>query len=97
MVRYDGLLANRVRTTHLQTAYTLLKQTIKKVFPLKFAFLCKKDLRFDPLACIVCHQQMKLQSQQTGFNFLQLKTHHKSLALIKAIRLPLGEVRLWAT
>ena len=83
MIRYYGFLANRVRKKLLPAVYELIGQ--KEPYTTKaptYAELIKKNFGFDPLACILCGQQLIF----TGVNFgksnaSNLITFHSELAL----------------
>ena len=73
MIRYYGLLANRVRTRVLPMVHTLLKQSIKKVFSLKFAYLSQKTLGFNPLRCLLCQQPLVMIKREVGNPLTELR------------------------
>lgn len=87
MIRYYGILANRVRGKLLPIVYELLDQTIKKPLFLGWATLKKHSFGIDPLVCILCQSKMKATSIAPGLKLDQLKKYHYELATRKAINM----------
>lgn len=85
MIRYYGLLANRVRGKLLPVAYALLGQTIgKPSVPSTFAQLMQKNFKFDPLTCILCGHKLILAGVRFGITKIgALLEIHAPLALTK--------------
>ena len=89
MIRYFGVLANRVRGRLLPIIYQLLGQQrlCKKVAQqLSFASLMISSFGVNPLSCILCGGNLVLELVSHGkSNVSQLLDHHRELALLKKI------------
>jgi len=85
MIRYYGLLANRVRGQLLPLVYKLIKQTQRITYPLRWAKLSLRELGFDPLRCLLCQTPLKIALIWVGKSTAQLHKHHQALALMKPI------------
>jgi len=85
MIRYYGLLANRVRNKLLPIAYNLLNQKIDQATPPPtYAELIQKNFHFDPLTCILCGQKLILIALHVGRTSVNaLLEIHRPLALMK--------------
>jgi len=86
MIRYYGFLANRVRGKLLPKVYVLLGQEPQqpKTFPC-YAELIQKNFGFNPLACILCGNQLILSGIYFGKPTCELLKFHRELALMKKI------------
>ena len=85
MIRYYGLLANRVRSKLLPTLYRLLGQNSKGqiTFP-SFVSLIISNFRYDPMKCPKCKCQMLLSySVYSCTNTYNLLLNHSQLAANK--------------
>lgn len=87
MIRYYGVLANRVRGRLLPIIYQLLgqQQLCKEVAQqLSFASLMLGSFGINPLSCILCGGNLVLELVSHGkTNVSQLLAHHRELALLK--------------
>src|ERR1700733_11159421 len=86
MIRYYGILANRVRGTLLPVVYQHLNQAIKPTPFIGWAGFLKNSFGVDPLACILCHSKMIFTGLVIGMGLNKLKLHHKELATRKPVR-----------
>jgi hypothetical protein len=79
MIRYYGILANRVRSKLLPAFYKLLGQSEKGQIPLPtFASLLLDNFRHDPFKCIKCGSQMMLSySMYRATNIATLLINHR--------------------
>ena len=95
LIRYFGILANRVRGKLLPIVYRLLGQTEKKevnenkrriVTTVTHATLMIKSFGVDPLTCILCGAQLIFSSIQPGLTKVSglIDAHHR-LALLHKI------------
>jgi len=95
LIRYFGILANRVRGKLLPIVYRLLGQTEKKevsenkkriVTTITHATLMIKSFGVDPLTCILCGAQLIFSSIQSGLTKVSdlIDAHHR-LALLQRI------------
>jgi hypothetical protein len=87
MIRYYGFLAHRVRGTLLPIVHQLLgeKEPVNPPVP-TFAELIMKNFGFNPLACILCGQQLILSLIHFGkTSTLDLLNSHRELALLKKV------------
>jgi Putative transposase len=80
LIRYYGILANRVRRTLLPIVYELLNQTIKSPKFIGWAGLLKISFGIDPLKCIICKSTMLFSGITLGLNFQELKANHEKFA-----------------
>jgi hypothetical protein len=85
MIRYYGILANRVRGALLPIVYSLLEQVVKPAPFIGWAALLKNSFGLNPLKCILCNSDMVFVGLSTGISFHQLKLHHEKLATAKPI------------
>lgn len=85
LIRYYGVLANRVKGELLPKVYALLKQKVKNIFKPRWAQLFKNENGIDPLQCILCKARLSLAVIWVGKSSKQLLHHHKELALAKPI------------
>jgi len=84
LIRYYGFLANRIRSEKLPRVYTALNQPQPAPsLPVRFNYLLKKEMGFDPLECILCKSRLKLAVIWVGKNHDQIKKQHKNLALMR--------------
>ena len=87
LIRYYGFLANRNRSKQLPIIYASINQEPKESFPLRFNYLLKKELGFDPLICLLCNSKLQFLFIHVGYNHQIIKTQHKNLALMKPCQL----------
>ena len=87
MIRYYGVLANRVRGKFLPILYKLLNQktvpqnAIKKI---TFASLMKSNFNIDPFTCILCGKKLVLDLVVYGKSAVHELLHiHRDLALLE--------------
>lgn len=85
LIRYYGVLANRVKGKLLPKVYELLNQKVKKVFKPRWAQLFNNENGIDPLQCILCKARLNLAFIWVGKSSKQLLSYHKELALAKPI------------
>ncbi len=89
MIRYYGVLANRVRGKILPIIYSLLGQQKQSEKPKKttgFAILMEKDFGVSPFICILCGKNLVLELINYGKSSLsELLAVHRELALMKKI------------
>lgn len=85
MIRYYGLLANRVRGKLLPIVYSLLEQTVKQQKFIGWAGLMKNSFAYNPLKCILCKADMLCTGMKFGLSSIQLMEHHEKLAKKKII------------
>jgi hypothetical protein len=87
LIRYYGLLANRVRGTLLPLVYGLLKQTSKVPKFIGWAGLLKNAFGIEPLKCILCKSALLFSSLTVGIHFRELKVdaNHEKLATGKKV------------
>lgn len=85
LIRYYGILANRVRGQLLPIVHTLLEQIVPKVFKLSWGSLYNKTFGFHPLDCILCGTRLRLTAISVGLSIVQLRSQHKNLATMKPI------------
>jgi hypothetical protein len=85
MIRYYGFLAHRVRGKLLPQVYQVLGQRPDNaVAPPTFAQLIQKNFNFNPLACILCGQQLVLSAIHFGISSIHtLLNFHRQLALLQ--------------
>lgn len=88
LIRYYGMLANRVRKKFLTLVYGLFEQTpnLKKLFFWRHNLI--KEFNYDPLKCIVCGSLMVFYNANKGLSHRQIMQHHKKLALRQIVPLP---------
>ena len=87
LIRYYGILANRMRGKLLPIVYSLLNQINKISKFLGWATLLKNAFGKNPLKCILCHSAMLFSSITLGLNLskLTLAFNHEKLATGKPI------------
>ena len=90
LIRYYGVLANRVKGKLLPKVYELLNQKVKKVFKPRWAQLFNNENGIDPLQCILCKARLSLAVIWVGKSSKQLLSFHKELALAKPIYIQHG-------
>lgn len=84
MIRYYGLLANRLRGVLLPIVYQLLNQLPKVGKPDSFDQLMFKNFGVNPLKCIICGADLMLSGVCFGkTSITQLLSYHRQLALLK--------------
>ena len=86
MIRYYGILANRVRGTLLPIVYDLLNQTPQPAPFIGWAGLYKNAFGTDPLECILCKSPMRFVSMTFAKKAHEIKNLHKELATRQIIR-----------
>ena len=86
MIRYYGILANRVRGSLLPIVYKLLNQIVKPTHFIGWAGLLKSSFGINPLICILCQSKMIFSRLVIGMGLKNLKLFHKELATRKIIR-----------
>jgi len=86
VIRYYGILANRVRGTLLPIVYDLLDQIPKPPPFIGWAGLLKNAYGTDPLKCILCDSPMAFIGMNTGKKAHEIKNHHEELATRQIIR-----------
>jgi hypothetical protein len=85
LIRYYGILANRVRGELLPIVYALLEQVVPEIFKLSWGALYNKTFGFHPLDCILCGTRLRLANIAVGLSIEQLRSQHKNLATMKPI------------
>lgn len=85
MIRYYGVLANRVRGALLPKVRELLGQPDVVTQTLRYPQLLKASFGLDPLACILCQSPMMLIGITVGKSLGTLYQYHEQLALMKLI------------
>jgi hypothetical protein len=85
LIRYYGILANRVRGKLLDLVYDLLEQLHPEIFTPRWNTLLKNDFGFDPLECILCKSRLRLTELSVGLSLQQLRGQHKNLANMKPV------------
>lgn len=85
LIRYFGILANRVRGTLLPIAYQLLNQITNATKYLGFKTLMINSFGIDPKECILCGATLRFAHCHIGLNTQQLKNYHDELATRKPI------------
>jgi len=83
LIRYYGFLANRNRKTKMPIVYAALNQQPTNSLPIRFNYLLKKEMGFDPLQCILCKSKLQLAFIWVGKNHAEIKKKHKNLALMR--------------
>jgi Putative transposase/Transposase zinc-binding domain len=84
MIRYYGLLANRLRGKLLPIVYRLLNQQLETIRPPSFAELMLKNFSVDPLRCILCGASLVLSGISFGkTSATKLLPYHRQLALLQ--------------
>ncbi len=85
MIRYYGLLANRVRGKLLPIVYALLGQKVNDApSPPTYVQLIQKNFKFNPLLCILCGHQLIFSAIRFGITKINaLLAIHAPLALMK--------------
>ena len=86
VIRYYGILANRVRGTLLPIVYDLLNQTPQPAAFIGWAGLLKNAFGTDALQCILCQSPMLIVSMTFAKKAHEIKKHHKELATRQIIR-----------
>jgi hypothetical protein len=87
MIRYYGILANRVRGKLLPIVYDLIDQIVKPATFIGWAGLLKNAFGVDPLKCILCGSKMVFRGMTFGKSNRELKNYHEELATRQIIRL----------
>ena len=85
MIRYYGVLANRVRSALLPTVYALLEQASPQTVRLQWSTLSQRSFGLDPLRCILCQAPLQLTRLVAGLSTPELGRYHWHLALLKPI------------
>jgi len=80
MIRYYGILANRVRSKLLPIVYDLINQIVHPVTFIGWAGLLKNAFGVDPLKCILCGSKMLFRGMIFGKSNRELKNYHEELA-----------------
>lgn len=85
LIRYYGILANRVRATLLPIVCQLLNQVANTTKYLSFKTLMVNSFGIDPKECILCDATLRFAYYHIGLNTQQLKKYHYELATRKPI------------
>lgn len=86
VIRYYGILANRVRGKLLPIVYDLLNQIPDPPPFIGWAGLYKNAYGTDPLKCILCESPMAFIGMTIGKSSHELKNYHEELATRQIIR-----------
>ena len=85
MIRYYGFLSNALRGKCLPIVRRLLNLPEPNDYAnsVTYASMMQQYLNFNPLKCVLCGNQLRLESIDYGLPFRKLKKFHKQLALGK--------------
>ena len=85
MIRYYGVLANRVRSALLPKVYALLEQSTPSPLTIRWSTLQQRSFGLDPLRCLLCQAPLRLTALVAGLSTPELGRYHWHLALLKPI------------
>ena len=86
MIRYYGVLANRVRGKLLPKVRELLGQPETKAHSLRYPQLLTATFNLDPMVCLLCQSRMILTGIAIGIPLKHIHLYRTELALMKIIR-----------
>lgn len=85
VIRYYGLLANRVRGQLLPIVYKILEREKRITKYLGYSQLMVNSFKRGPLVCILCDSTLAFRGLSVGYNRTEMIGYHQELATRKLI------------
>ena len=86
MIRYYGILSNRMRGQLLPIVYQHIQQPKNDRPAPRWYHLMKRTFGHSPLQCILCGATMVLSDIRIGKPHIEIMMQHKALALMKTVK-----------